>query len=144
MLDCLQPGAFEAVGRMSLGRALGLALNAFVAGAAGAQARGAEMIMFEQRGCEWCEVWMEEIAPVLPKTPEGKRAPLRRLDIHKALPAELKFLVKGRYTPTFVLVENGRDMGRIRGYPGEDFFWGLLGKLLERLPAPGKSNATVN
>ena len=107
-------------------------------------ARAAQLIMLEEAGCPWCDMWEEEVGVVYHKTPEGKRAPLRRLDIHKPLPAELKFLVKGRYTPTFVLIENGRDIGRIRGYPGEDFFWGLLGKLLERLPAPGKNNATVN
>ncbi|MGI9480350.1 MAG: hypothetical protein ACR2PI_26915 [Hyphomicrobiaceae bacterium] len=115
-----------------------------VCGWIAAPAAAAELIMLEEHGCEWCERWNEEVGVVYHKTPEGKRAPLRRLDIHKPLPAELKFLVKGRYTPTFVLIENGRDMGRIRGYPGEDFFWGLLGKLLERLPAPGKDNATVN
>ena len=30
--------------------------------AASAEARGPELVMFEQRGCEWCEVWMEEIS----------------------------------------------------------------------------------
>ena len=40
----------------------------------------------------------------------------------------------------FVLVDNGREFGRIRGYPGDTFFWGLLANLIERLdrgePAP--------
>ena len=35
-----------------------------------------------------------------------------------------------RFTPTFVLVDDGREIGRIEGYPGEDFFWGLLERLL--------------
>jgi hypothetical protein len=39
-----------------------------------------------------------------------------------------------RYTPTFVLVDNGQEVGRIEGYPGDAFFWGLLERLLERLP----------
>ncbi len=104
----------------------------------------AELVMLEEDGCEWCERWNKEVGVVYHKTPEGKRAPLRRLDMQEPLPNDLKFLVKGRYTPTFVLIENGRDIGRIRGYPGEDFFWGLFGKLLDRLPAPSKSNATVN
>jgi hypothetical protein len=29
-----------------------------------------------------------------------------------------------------VLVENGAEIGRIEGYPGEDFFWGLLKQML--------------
>ena len=41
------------------------------------------------------------------------------------------------FTPTFAVVENGWEVGRIRGYPGDDFFWGLLGQILARL-APGE------
>ena len=33
----------------------------------------------------------------------------------------------------FVLVDQGREFGRIRGYPGDIFFWGLLANLIERL-----------
>ena len=34
------------------------------------------------------------------------------------------------FTPTFVLVREGRELARIEGYPGEDFFWGLLAAML--------------
>jgi hypothetical protein len=45
-----------------------------------------------------------------------------------------------RYSPTFVLAQDGQEIGRIEGYPGEAFFWGLLERLLEQLP-PGKTSA---
>lgn len=106
--------------------------------------QAAELIMLEEHGCPWCERWNEEVGVVYHKTPEGKRAPLRRIDIHDPLPVDLRFLVKGGYTPTFVLVENGREIGRIRGYPGEDFFWGLLGQMLKRLPKPKLLTETAN
>ena len=35
-----------------------------------------------------------------------------------------------RYTPTFVLVEDGQEKARIEGYPGEFFFWPRLENLL--------------
>ena len=98
------------------------------------QVRATELIMLEEAGCGWCDRWNEEVGVVYHKTTEGKRAPLRRLDIHDRLPKDLAFLNKGGYTPTFVLVSGGREIGRIRGYPGEDFFWGLLGVLLKKLP----------
>ena len=41
-----------------------------------------------------------------------------------------------RLTPLFVLVDRGREIGRIRGYPGEDHFWGLLGVLMKKLDVP--------
>lgn len=94
----------------------------------------AELIMVEQRGCEWCEVWDEEIGQTYHQTAEGKIAPLRRINIHDDLPEDLSFIRGLVYTPTFVLVHDGSEVGRILGYPGEDFFWGLLEQLFEKLP----------
>jgi thioredoxin-related protein len=96
-------------------------------------ARAAELIMFEQKGCVWCQRFDREIAPAYEKTTEGKRAPLRRVDIAKPQPLEFAYVQRERYTPVFVLVENGREFGRIRGYPGDTFFWGMLANLIERL-----------
>jgi thioredoxin-related protein len=96
-------------------------------------AGAAELVIFEQDYCSWCERWHEEIGPIYPKTAESRRAPLRRVDIHDPLPADLDFLQKSHFTPTFVLIDDGREIGRILGYPGEDFFWGLLGEMMKRL-----------
>ena len=104
-----------------------------------ANALAAELIMFEQAGCVWCETFDREIGPVYPKTAEGQRAPLRRVNIDHPLPADLDFIAVERLAPLFVLVDKGREVGRIRGYPGEDHFWGLLGVLVKKLDADGTS-----
>jgi hypothetical protein len=96
-------------------------------------AHAAELIMFEQKGCVWCEKFDREIAPAYARTSEGERAPLRRVDIARPLPPDLAFVRRERFTPVFVLVENGREFGRIRGYPGDTFFFGLLANMIERL-----------
>lgn len=107
--------------------------------------RAAELVMFEQKSCVWCQRFDRDIAPAYDKTTEGKRAPLRRVDFAKPLPADLSFVKRERFTPVFVLVDQGREIGRIRGYPGETFFWGLLAGLIERLDrgetAPPSSDA---
>ncbi len=91
--------------------------------------------MFESDDCVWCEAWNEEIGPIYPKTTEGQRAPLRRVDIHGPRPHDLRDIEGVRFTPTFVLIDDhGREVGRINGYPGEDFFWGLLAELTAKLP----------
>ncbi len=102
-------------------------------------AGAAELVMFEDAGCVWCARFNAEIAPIYPKTDEGKRAPLRRVDSGAPLPADLAFITAERLTPLFVLVDNGREIGRIRGYPGEDHFWGLLGMLVSKLDDIQKS-----
>jgi hypothetical protein len=48
-----------------------------------------------------------------------------------------------RYTPTFVLVDRGREIGRIVGYPGEDFFWELLAGLIKKLPSNAERACAV-
>lgn len=93
--------------------------------------------MFEQAGCVWCETFDREIAPVYAKTTEGQRAPLRRVNIDYPLPVDLSFIAMERLAPLFVLVDKGREVGRIRGYPGEDHFWGLLGALIKKLDTDG-------
>ena len=103
------------------------------------QSRAAELVMFEQDGCAWCDTFNREIAPIYPKTIEGQRAPLRRVNIDRPVPPDLAFVTVEKLAPLFVLVENGDEIGRIRGYPGEDNFWGLLGVLIKKLDAAGTS-----
>lgn len=93
----------------------------------------AEMVMLEQPGCAWCKRFNDEIAPAWPKTEQGKRAPLRRINIHEPLPADLANIAVERFTPTFVLVDEGREIARLRGYPGDEFFWALVDEMLAKL-----------
>lgn len=102
--------------------------------------KAAELLMVEQPGCHWCQKWDEEIAPAYPKTPESDRAPLRRADLRN-LPSDIDFDSEPVFTPTFVLIEDGRELGRIEGYPGEDFFWPLLEKLLDAHPDATRDNS---
>ncbi len=93
-------------------------------------ALSAELVMVEQSGCHYCAKWNAEISHIYPKTKEGQRAPLRRVDL-RALPDDISFSSKPVFTPTFVLVEAGKELGRIEGYGGDEFFWFLLNQLFE-------------
>ncbi|MGF1629356.1 MAG: transcriptional regulator [Kiloniellaceae bacterium] len=116
-------------------RALVLAAALLASGWTTPTAVAAELIMLERPGCGWCLRWNNEIAPAYPETSEGRLAPLRRVDVTGPWPADLAGLAGDRFTPTFILVENGVEVARLRGYPGEHFFWPLLGEMLGRLPA---------
>lgn len=98
------------------------------------------LVMFEEDNCSWCEKWRAEIGEIYPKTIEGKTAPLRVLNIHDAVPEDIQLKMRTQYSPTFVLTDDGREVGRIEGYPGEDFFWGLLEKMIEKLEKKGTSS----
>lgn len=96
--------------------------------------RAAELVMFESAACSWCERWHEELGPIYPKTAESRIAPLRRVNLHDPRPAGLDAIRGVSFTPTFVLIHNGTEIGRITGYAGDAFFWFQLGTLLEKLP----------
>lgn len=103
---------------------------------AAAAAVGAELLMFEREGCVWCARWDREVGAAYDKTAEGRAAPLRRIDLGKGGAADPALARPVRYTPTFVLVEDGREVGRITGYLSNETFWGLLGKMLADIEKP--------
>ena len=106
---------------------LGLSISPSTAG-------DAELILFELDGCPVCAVWNIEVGPIYPKSPEGKRAPLRRVEIEGPRPDDLRHIEGVKYSPTFVLLHQGYEVARVTGYTGEDFFWGLITKYVGQLP----------
>lgn len=115
--------------------AISAAVLALLSAAAGAGA--AELLFLEQPGCVWCARFDREIAPAYGHTDEGRRAPLRRVDVTQPWPSDLQAVTPERLTPTFVLLDDdGVERARLRGYPGDNFFWPLLSEMLARLKPP--------
>lgn len=96
-------------------------------------ATSAELVMFESATCAWCKLWHAQIGPIYPKTDEAKCAPLRRVDIHAPRPDDLVDIKGVVFTPTFVVVDGGKEVSRLVGYAGEEFFWSLLAEKLAPL-----------
>jgi hypothetical protein len=103
---------------------------------ANAGAWAAELLMFDDPNCVWCRRWTAEIGPGYPHSPEGQQAPLRRVYIRDQSKAGVALARPVNATPTFVLVDEGQEVGRIAGYAGRDFFYPMLEELLRRIPAP--------
>ena len=92
---------------------------------------GYALYMIERDGCIECARWNAEIGGIYDKTEFGEIAPLTRLDILAKAPAGIAFDRRIRFTPTFVLVRDGAEVGRIEGHPGDEYFWFLLEKLID-------------
>jgi hypothetical protein len=122
--------------------ALPMTIMTLLLTAVAAPLSAAELIMFENKGCSYCRRWLAEVGPSYPKTDEGKRAPLRRMDIRAELPKGLMIDRPITVTPTFVLVEEHREVGRLTGYAGAEFFYELLADVMAKLPpnAEGAGN----
>ncbi|MCR9174992.1 MAG: hypothetical protein NXI19_03195 [Alphaproteobacteria bacterium] len=114
-------------------------LTVLLAGTPTAAVADDVLLMMEQAGCHWCEIWNEEIGVVYGLTEEGKRAPLRRVEMSDPMPNDVTVRGQTHFTPTFILLRDGAEVGRIEGYPGEDFFWPMLNQLLNTPPQhPGR------
>jgi Thioredoxin-like domain len=113
-------------------------------GGPGAAPLGAtELVMFERAGCPWCLRWDREVAPHYGKTEEGGVAPLRRVDLDHGQPRDLALTLPVRFTPTFVLIDKGREIGRITGYMDAGTFWGLLSKMIKDMQKSAGAGPTA-
>jgi thioredoxin-related protein len=95
--------------------------------------QAAELLMFERDGCVWCQRWDRDVGQIYDKTDEAKLLPLRRINIDRQSDAGIALTSAVRYTPTFVVADKGREIGRLTGFISDDAFWGLLGPFVTRL-----------
>ena len=102
-------------------------LTVLWAGLAAAETR---LVMFEEPGCYYCARWKAEVGDAYHLTGEGRAAPLLMTYMDDPLPGDLSLQRPVVFSPTFVLSIDGAEVARLEGYPGEDFFWGLLGAML--------------
>lgn len=96
------------------------------AGLAAEQARSLELVFITSEHCPFCKAWERDVGQIYDSTPYALKARLRRVDlgdVDSALPAGA---VKVFGTPTFLIVENNTEIGRIEGYQSSEmFFWAL-------------------
>ena len=112
-----------------------IGLFAFAANVLPLPARAAELLMFESGGCIYCLRWDRAVGSIYDKTAEAKILPLRRIDVNRQSSSGVALQSPVRYTPTFVVVDRGREIGRIEGFISDEQFWGLLDEFVAKLAA---------
>jgi hypothetical protein len=85
-------------------------------------AQAAELVMFEQAGCVY-QRWERDVGSLYEKTDEARMLPLRRVDIQNQGASGITLASPVRFTPTFVVADDGREIGRITGYSNDNAFW---------------------
>lgn len=89
-----------------------------------------QLLMIRQQGCLYCAQWEREVGPDYGSRAEGIAAPLMRVNLRGPWPDGLAIDSNPSVTPTFILIRDGQETGRIEGYPGEAAFWDQLNGLL--------------
>lgn len=100
----------------------------------GPAACAAELLMVGESFCGPCIQFDRQIGPIYSKTEEGRMAPLRKIAFGVPAPAPYAFVGQPKVAPTFVLVHEGREVGRIEGYASDELFWMNLASLMQKLP----------
>mgnify|MGYP001295656339 CR=1 FL=1 len=100
-----------------------LAISIFGAGSVKAADSRGQLVMITSSHCPWCEAFEDDVGKSYERTDEALVYPLRRHDFYVAMPDDLAHLTPATMTPTFIVVRDGAEVGRIIGYPGAELFW---------------------
>ena len=89
--------------------------------------KGTLLLMVEDRGCPYCLRFDAEARDSYINSAEGRLAPLVR---RRRGDGSIAFLQRVVYSPTFVLLVEGREVGRAVGYQGAELFWMEIARLM--------------
>ena len=96
-----------------------------------AQGGDFRLIMFTSEDCPACQAWEREIGSVYKKSEYQVEFPITRVDFSAGAPSWLVINESLRGTPTFVIMKNGQEIGRITGFTGPEMFWWQLSSFKE-------------
>ena len=91
---------------------------------------GLRLLMAEKKDCVYCLAWDRNVGPGYGASAAGRAAPLMRVDIHGPYPDGLVLERRPFVTPTFILLDDGVEIGRLEGYMTAQQFHAALNGLL--------------
>ena len=93
----------------------------------------AELLMIHNPSCIFCKAFMNDVALDYSTTKQGKALPLVILDItilenREWLKREMQAgnIKEIHGTPTFIIYKDGKEVGRVVGYSGKEWFYQKL------------------
>jgi len=99
-----------------------------------AHADDTEIVMFGSKSCVYCRVFDREVAPNYHWSQAARRAPLKAINFD--MEGTGGYALRGgaiTVTPTFVMFKRGREVARIRGYPGKKNFYRMVDEILTKV-----------
>lgn len=100
---------------------------------------GGELVMFDSKACTVCRKFEAEIGDKYMNRESSNIFPLRRINIHDG-DVDIKLEQPVTMTPTFVFVEDGKEIARFVGYPGRKHFYMLIDAAADEFAKVQNSN----
>ena len=114
--------------KMSKGFLVTLFFTAIVHNAAA----DARLIMVTSEHCPYCQAWERDVGAVFNKSPYAVKLPLTRVEIGSKMPKNISLKKPIIGTPTFLIIRDGQEIDRQRGYVDEEiFYWWLSENMAE-------------
>jgi hypothetical protein len=85
-----------------------------------------ELLFVDKAGCPWCVRFERETMVSYMASDIGRDIPLRRASLDDGQPRAVTLSEPVRFTPTFIILKDGAEVGRLIGYRDNATFFGLL------------------
>lgn len=89
-----------------------------------------ELVVLEAPGCTYCGLFRRDVLPSYEASDRAKEMPIRFVDINDEAADALGLDGPIDVVPTFVVLKNNHEVGRIPGYTGPEFFFHTINSLL--------------
>ncbi len=89
-----------------------------------------QLVVMEAPGCIYCGLFRRDVLPSYQASARAKDVPVRFLDINDLEKANLELDSSVQIVPTFVLIQNNKEVGRIPGYVGPETFFHSINYLM--------------
>ena len=84
------------------------------------------LVMVTSDHCPFCQAWERDVGVVYDKSPYAPALPLTQVDMGSAMPEGVALLKPVVGTPTFLIIRDGKEIDRQRGYDDAEVFWWWL------------------
>jgi len=93
-----------------------------------------ELVVIEAPGCIYCTLFRRDVLPSYAASPRSKDLPIRFVDINDEAASAISIDYPVDIVPTFLVLKNNKEVGRIPGYTGPEFFFHTINYLLSTAP----------
>lgn len=89
-----------------------------------------QLVVMEAPGCIYCTIFRRDVLPAYEVSERGKEMPVRFLDVNDVEQSGIGLDAPIDILPTFVVIKDNHEVGRIPGYMGPENFFHSINYLL--------------
>ena len=93
-----------------------------------------ELVVMEAPGCTYCGIFRRDVLPAYEASERAKDVPIRFLDVNDVSSTKMDLETPVDIVPTFVILKDNKEIGRIPGYVGPETFFHTINYLLSTVP----------